>query len=196
MNRDRDNVISALLAKREVYVTLEELACGDTKTFVIFADLWIDGIGCSRGGVERRFHIDFKHVPMNSIIIGQSIIIYGMGHELRCTGASYAGNLLVSIKVAEHPIYHMDMTSMFPYDLSSTIYITLIDFFKGQCFYAIPSPTGKGDAIMVEYNSGKRVCIKYGCGLQGKGDIYYYFDVIMPSSLEERQYTLKMLKEM
>lgn len=194
-NNKRDNIIGALLARREVLVTLEELARGDIKTFVSFTDLWIDGGGCTKGVLERKFHIDFKHVPMHSIIIGQGIILYGLGHELRCMGASYAGNLLITIKVNTHPIYHMDLTTMFPYDLSSTIYITLIDFFKGQRFFAVPPPTGIGEPIMVEYTGGKCVCIKHGCGIQGKGDVYYYFDIIMPYSPAERLETLRQLKE-
>jgi hypothetical protein len=189
--------MNALLAQTQINVTLEELAKGDIKTCTFFADLWIDGKGCTKCCIERKFYVDLKHLPMNSILMGHAIVLYGIGHELRCMGATtYTGNLMIKFKVQEHPIYHPDLTGMFPYDLSSTIYITLLDFFKGQSFYAIPSPTGQGEPIMVEYISGKRVCVKKCCGLQGKGDVYFYFDVVMPFTAYDRQETLRLLKQM
>ena len=197
MNKQQcDHVMDALVAKHEISVTIEELARGDVKTCVAHTDLWIDGYGCTKGVIERKFHVDLEQLPMESILMGHTIVIYGIGHEFRCMGTVYYGNLIVTFKVLEHPVYHRDLTGMFPYDLSATIDITLLAFFQGQTFYALPSPTGMGEPVMVEYTSNKRVCVKRGLGLQCKGDIYYYFDVVMPSNPDEIQETLRLLKSL
>jgi hypothetical protein len=115
------------------------------------------------------------------------VILYGRGHELWTNGYVIFGNMYVHVRVLDDHMYRMDNIG-YPNNLHAALNVSIADYFYGRSF-ELPHPSGLNDAppVCVEYEGGQTVSVFNGGGMRCLGTLYVHFDLILPSTREERE---------
>eukprot|EP00798_Chlamydomonas_sp_ICE-L_P005429 gene5429-biopygen4628 len=95
--------------------------------------------------------------------------------------------MYVHVRVLDDPMYRMDNIG-YPNNLHAALNVSIADYFYGRSF-ELPHPSGLNDAtpVFVEYEGGQTVSVFNGGGMRCLGTLYVHFDLIIPSTREERE---------
>jgi hypothetical protein len=187
-------LVESLRADCTLDVSLAEIYRGAEKTLVDWtARTWV--VGTLGYPVERReppyrepVVIDLGSLQPEYFTnpTRDPVLLYGLGHEMWTNGYVIFGNMYVHVRVLDDPIYRMDNIG-YPNNLHAALNVSIADYFYGRSF-ELPHPSGLNDAppVFVEYEGGQTVSVFNGSGMRCLGTLYVHFDLIIPSTREER----------
>lgn len=161
-------------------VSVEDLYEGGHKVITYFA---FDEFGSKQS----------RKIRINLVDVRETYVFAGMG-DASPFADMFPGDVIVELRVLHHPVFRIgDGVLSSKYDLHTTLYVTLFDFYYG-CVKHVPLPARAENVVAVTYDehaARRRRCVVLEKGLPlpslgSRGDVVVEFQMVLPD-LSSRQ---------